>query len=221
MAHINSKSIVRDFFVATVAGVTLGTLESDITAASTTITLAAGFTALEAGPRTIKIGDELIVVTGIGASLSVIPQGRGFFNSAAVEHLAGASVIRATFSDVIGQEVQSGRILNYKNEAPGVEYSFVGAWGPPVNGLDRPRVRFKFYGGKDSEGVIRDDAPEYLYGLFTERCDVTDSGAVSVNSGVVITSDYYDEEGQNVVDDSIKPVWPYILGHVDFELRTE
>lgn len=220
---ISSLAIIEDFLKASKTGVTLGTLSAEFSATGTSLTLNSGFTALEKGPRAIKIDSEVIMVTGTGATLTIIPHGRGFFGTTAAVHASGATVTRATLSDCV-TNIAEGDLLDFENAAPAISFTLPSSWDVSLGAMVKPRALFKVYGGKDSQGTARTDAPRYLYDLLIERCDDVEKGFESVGSGTVVTADYLDEEGQSLLGETgsgLKPPWPYILTFVNFELRKD
>ena len=216
---VNVAHIIREFLIASKTGDLLGTLNGEVSATASTLTLNDGYSLLlNAGVWPIKVGSELIVVTQSLGVLTEGVKGRAAFGSTAAIHADTTQVRRATLSDLIGTRVyESDLPTSFKNTAPGIAYDITSGSPQRDGPLRRAMASFKIYGGKDSANHIRDMFARMVYQAFAERIKEVPS-AVSVDSGVLISA-IEETEGQLLFDDSLEPEWPYIATICQFEAR--
>ncbi len=223
----SARAVVGEFFRVAVTPTSIGTLNGNITASATTITITVGATSLEAGVWAVTIDSEVIPVTQSGVTLTVETNGRGYFGTTAAAHTSGATVSRANLNAIVGNNVYDSRLpegfiddpiapaIVYTG-LPGTVVALHGSTGR--SGIHSPRESIRCYGGKDDQGNFPEVAADLVWRALAERIEEVTS-AEAVTSGVVMSIPDY-TEGQPLIDPDYKPEWPYVLTFVDFRLRS-
>ena len=219
----NARTVIGEYFRVAKTPDTLGTLNADITAADTSIELAGGYSSLDSGYHVVLIGSELILCSQTAGALTVETYGRGYFGTTAAIHVATATVSIAVLNSMVGSNVWDFAAKpSWKNATPGIIFTCSGGENTEVNGagsrdsIRKPRAHIKSCGGQDSEGNYPDIAAEIIDRAVLERIYQT-TEAETLTSGRMLSA-RCDSDSQPLKDTEVKPIWPFVLRFVNFEI---
>jgi len=219
----SARTVIGEYFRVARTPDTLGALNADITAADTSIVLVGGYSSLDSGYHVVLSESELIPCSHAAGTLTVETYGRGYFGTTAAIHAATTTVSIAVLNSMVGSNVWDfGAEPSWKNATPGIIYTCSGGDNTEVNGagshdsIRKPRAHIKSFGGQDSEGSYPDVAAEIIDRAVLERIYQT-TKAETLTSGRVLSA-RCDSDSQPLKDTGVKPIWPFVLRFVNFEI---
>lgn len=206
---INTTNAVRNFLVEPNTRDVFAALSSDVLSSDLAIDVAPiSGKCIPFDIRVYKIEDELVFGYFNGVTLIIDEGFRGLWTTGALEHLAGTPIQLASLWDIVGSDIFKTRTPeDHLNETPSVVIKRLGGTTPDVSPNVRDRMLLKTYGGKDSADEFNE---ELASGVFSALQDRTNEAYNTQTLSGIIGSIQL-ESGQEIVDDSMRPVWPIVL----------